>query len=109
MTRLLAARRKLAESLPGGSQSNSHLHACARTSEGGCQARNGIITGRVTHATQVESTVKGSEGEHFSFWCLKRSYQSVRHHLPEIKITQLSGGGGSKNKERGRSGEGSFT
>lgn len=29
MTRLLAARRKLAESLPRDSQSNYHLHECS--------------------------------------------------------------------------------
>lgn len=111
MTRVLAARRKLVESLPRDSQSNYRFKERASTQEWGCQARNGIITGKVTHAIQVQSTVNWSEVEHFSFWCLKWSYLSVRHHLPQMKITKLSGGGGEGGvrTKRGRSREGSFT
>lgn len=58
----------------------SHLNEFTTIQRWGCQAQNWMITGKMIHAIQVQSTANWLKLEHILFWCLKWSYLSVRHH-----------------------------
>lgn len=103
-----AARRKVAKSPPRGSQNNYNLSEFTTIQGWGCQAQNWPITSKMTHTTQVQSTVNWCKVEHYPLWCQKWSSLSVGRCLPYIKITQLLWGGWTQNKER-QCCEGSFT